>query len=166
MRVSEKTYKVMPPELQALFVKRPNPDRDEVKGIFPSADGGTKREASTPTTHDGPAKFGYSPERHQFSIGDSGSAARFFYCAKVSSFERGKSDHPTMKPVALMRYLCRLVTPPGGIVLDCFMGSGSTLVAAQAEHFRAIGVELDEHFCKIATDRLSQQVFDFDGDEP
>ena len=141
-------------------------DCDEVKGMFPNTDGGPKRNAMTPTTHDGPAKFGYSQERHQFSVGDSGSAARFFFCAKTSSAERGKSDHPTMKPVALMRYLCRLVTPPGGVVLDPFMGSGSTLVAAQAEHFHAVGVELEEKYCEIAANRLSQQVFDFEeGDD-
>ncbi len=138
-------------------------DCDEVKGMFPNIGGGPKRDAMTPTTHDGPAKFGYSPERHQFSVGDSGSAARFFFCAKTSPSERGKSDHPTMKPVALMRYLCRLVTPPGGVVLDPFMGAGSTLVAAQAESFHAVGIELEEKYCEIAANRLSQQVFDFDG---
>ncbi|HUV08295.1 MAG TPA: site-specific DNA-methyltransferase, partial [Spirochaetia bacterium] len=76
---------------------------------------------------------------------DSGSAARFFYCAKASRAERNrgvtKNNHPTVKPLALMRYLCRLVTPPGGIVLDCFAGSGSTLIAARDERFRYIGIE-------------------------
>lgn len=64
-----------------------------------------------------------------------------------------------------MRYLCRLITPPGGVVLDCFMGSGSTIVAAQAEHFRAIGIELEQKYVEIAMKRLEQEVFDFDGDE-
>jgi len=137
---------------------------EEVVEMFPSADGGEKREASTPTAHDGPAKFGYSPERHQFSVGDSGSAARFFYCAKASKKDRGYgNNHPTVKPIALMRYLCRLVTPPGGVVCDPFMGSGSTLVAAQADYFCAIGIELESKYVEIAVDRLAQQVFDFGG---
>jgi DNA modification methylase len=72
--------------------------------------------------------------------GDAGSAARFFYCAKASksdrnAYQRGKTErantHPTVKPTELMRYLCRLVTPPGGVVLDPFNGSGSTGKAAE-----------------------------------
>ncbi|MFN9291945.1 MAG: DNA methyltransferase, partial [Planctomyces sp.] len=60
-----------------------------------------------------------------------GEAARFFYCAKASKKDRGEgNNHPTVKPTDLMRYLCRLVTPPNGIVLDPFMGSGSTAVAS------------------------------------
>jgi hypothetical protein len=65
--------------------------------------------------------------RMQADDGDSGSAARFFYCAKATTDERGEgNNHPTVKPVALMRWLVRLVTPKGGTVLDPFMGSGST----------------------------------------
>ena len=63
----------------------------------------------------------------------------------------------TVKPVALMRYLCRLVTPQGGTVLDPFMGSGSTGIAALAEGFKFVGVEQDEHYCSIAMTRLSGQ---------
>ena len=64
---------------------------------------------------------------------NGGSAARFFYCAKASKKDRGEDNkHPTVKPTDLMRYLCRLVTPPNGIVLDPFMGSGSTGKAAVA----------------------------------
>lgn len=86
---------------------------------------------------------------------NGGSAARFFYCAKASKSERGEgNDHPTVKPLALMRYLCRLVTPPGGIILDPFMGSGSTLVAAEAEGFRSVGIDLEANYCKIAETRL------------
>jgi site-specific DNA-methyltransferase (adenine-specific) len=70
------------------------------------------------------------------------SAARFFYCAKASKSDRGEGNtHPTVKPQALMRYLVRLVTPPGGVVLDSFAGSGSTGVAAHAEGFQSILVE-------------------------
>ena len=71
---------------------------------------------------------------------NGGSAARFFYCAKASKSDRGDGNiHPTVKPTDLMRYLCRLVTPPGGVVLDPFMGSGSTGKGAVLEGFKFIG---------------------------
>jgi site-specific DNA-methyltransferase (adenine-specific) len=77
----------------------------------------------------------------------TGSAARFFYTAKADKQDRGKgNDHPTVKPLDLMRYLVRLVTPPGGIVLDPFAGSGSTGVAALQLGFRFIGFDLDAHY--------------------
>lgn len=89
--------------------------------------------------------------------GDTGSAARFFYCAKASKSDRGENNnHPTVKPTALMRYLVRLVTPPNGIVLDPFMGSGSTGKAAVLEGFRFIGIELDEHYTEIAARRIGE----------
>jgi DNA modification methylase len=59
------------------------------------------------------------------------------------------------KPTALMRYLCRLVTPPEGIVLDPFIGSGSTGKAAVLEGFRFIGIERDEEYMKIAESRIA-----------
>lgn len=104
-----------------------------------------------------------------FPRSDAGSAARFFYCAKASrkdrneglanpgpQFEHGVTlrkientktagnTHPTVKPTDLMRYLCRLVTPPDGVVLDPFMGSGSTGKAALMEGFQFIGIDDDE----------------------
>jgi DNA modification methylase len=113
-----------------------------------------------------------------------GDSARFFYCAKASKKDRdegcegmaarqvfgddggtyqGLSDsnkpshnhHPTVKPTDLMRYLCRLVTPPNGIVLDPFMGSGSTGKAAVLEGFKFIGMELDTEYFKIAEARIN-----------
>ena len=114
--------------------------------------------------------------------GDSGSAARFFYCAKANKKDRnegldgfedvvaggmqGRSDgsmgsitmnknhHPTVKPTDLMRYLCRLITPPNGTVLDPFTGSGSTGKAAVAEGFSFIGVEQSEEYLAIAKARI------------
>jgi DNA modification methylase len=82
------------------------------------------------------------------------SAARFFYCAKASKAERNAaldtpSTHPTVKPINLMRYLIRLVTPPNGTVLDPFAGSGTTLVAAIHEHMNPIGIELTEEYWPI-----------------
>lgn len=87
--------------------------------------------------------------------GDTGSAARFFYCAKASKKDRDEGNaHPTVKPADLMAYLCRLVTPPGGIVLDPFMGSGSTGKAAMREGFRFIGCEVSEEYLAIARARI------------
>lgn len=71
-----------------------------------------------------------------------------------------KNNHPTVKPIELMRYLCRLVTPPGGIVLDPFTGSGSTAVGAVLEGFVFFGAELDEGYHKIATARLDKALQD------
>lgn len=68
---------------------------------------------------------------------------------------RARNIHPTVKPVALMRWLCRLVTPPGGVVLDPFAGSGTTGVACAAEGFRFIGVEREAEYAAIAERRLS-----------
>ena len=89
--------------------------------------------------------------------GDEGSAARFFYCPKTSKSERHNGDantHPTVKPVELMKYLCRLVTPKGGTVLDPFMGSGSTGMAAKDEGFDFIGIEKEEEYFKICESRI------------
>ena len=111
------------------------------------------------------------------------SASRFFYCAKASKEDRdegldgfdykpagamqGRHDgtlaggndtarntHPTVKPTDLMRYLCRMVTPPGGLVLDPFMGSGSTGKAAMMEGFRFVGIDMTEEYINIARARI------------
>ena len=92
---------------------------------------------------------------HQNEYGDSGGASRFFYCPKANKKERGEDNtHPTVKPLALMRWLVRLVTPPNGIVLDPFCGSGSTLIAAAEEGFGFIGVDDNPEYCKLAQKRL------------
>jgi len=86
---------------------------------------------------------------------DSGSASRFFYCPKASKKDRDEGNHhPTVKPTALMQYLCRLITPTGGVVLDPYMGSGSTGKAAVQEGFSFVGCELDEDYYKIAKSRI------------
>lgn len=90
---------------------------------------------------------------------ESGSAARFFYCAKASKSDRTmngqvENKHPTVKPNALMRYLCRLVTPPSGLVLDPFCGSGSTGVAAVQEGFRFVGIEMEDDSATTARERI------------
>ena len=114
--------------------------------------------------------------------GDTGSAARFFYTAKASKADRdagcegleepgrtvrqdggaqhtrgvqlARNHHPTVKPLSLMRYLVRLVTPPDGLILDPFMGSGSTGKTAFLEGFRFTGIDLDPEHVAIARARL------------
>lgn len=87
--------------------------------------------------------------------GDSGSAARFFYCAKASAKERNGSKHPTVKPIALMRYLSRLVTPSGGKILDPFAGSGTTGQAAIEEGFVPTLVEREAEYVAEIKNRLN-----------
>jgi hypothetical protein len=82
-------------------------------------------------------------------------SARYFYTAKASRDDRNDgNNHPTVKPTDLMRYLCRLVTPPGGLVLDPFMGSGSTGKAAMLEGFGFVGIERDPEYHAIAERRI------------
>jgi site-specific DNA-methyltransferase (adenine-specific) len=86
---------------------------------------------------------------------DTGTAARFFYCAKASKADRAGSKHPTVKPVSLMRYLCRLVTPKGGTILDPFAGSGTTGQAAVEEGFDAVLIEREAEYCEDIRHRLA-----------
>jgi len=90
-------------------------------------------------------------------VGLLNEASRFFYCAKANKKDRGENNnHPTVKPTDLMRYLCRLVTPPKGIVLDPFMGSGSTGKACVLEGFDFIGIEKSKEFVAIAKQRIME----------
>lgn len=85
-----------------------------------------------------------------------GDASRYFYCAKASKRDRGEDNkHPTVKPTDLMAYLCRLITPPGGTILDPFNGSGSTGKAAVREGFQYIGIELDPEYVEISKARIN-----------
>lgn len=89
------------------------------------------------------------------SYNDSGGASRFFYCAKASKHERGEGNsHPTVKPLTLMRYLVKLVTPPNGIVLDPFAGSGTACLACIYEDFDFVGIEKEKGYVKIANKRI------------
>jgi DNA modification methylase len=102
-------------------------------------------------------KFKTLPSRLQQL--DTGNASRFFksiiYQAKASKSERGTANsHPTVKPVALMEYLIKMVTPTNGIVLDPFMGSGSTGVACVLNDFEFVGIDLDKDYCEIARARI------------
>lgn len=85
----------------------------------------------------------------------SGGPSRFFYCSKASRKERRGSKHPTVKPLDLMRWVVRLVTPPGGVVLDPFAGSGTTGEAALAEGFDVILIERDGDYLEDIRTRLA-----------
>ncbi len=89
-----------------------------------------------------------------------GTEARYFYCAKAPTKERPRHDdgtaHPTVKPLTLMRWLVRLVTPPGGTILEPFAGSGTTLEAALLEGFHAIGIEANEDYLPLIRQRLAR----------
>jgi DNA modification methylase len=155
---------------------------DEVLELFPDTKGGTwnTTKGARHFNNDG-EPTGYATSKQDSS---TGSAARFFYCAKANKkdrnegldgFEEKRPDersvtgmgtfeekgvakqanhHPTVKPTDLMRYLCRLITPPNGVVLDPFTGSGSTGKAALLEGFNFIGVEQSEEYIKIAEARI------------
>jgi DNA modification methylase len=195
--------------LAAKIRSNQNQDKAEQLGRFPANfihDGSEQVLALFPETTSGmilphhkqnceSTKYSYEggyKEKSIVSHGDSGSAARFFYCAKASRDDRdegcgalplqvhqsgmggampvdddgndrdrfkatSRNPHPTVKPTDLMRYLCRLITPPGGIVLDPFTGSGSTGKAAMAEGFRFIGIEREAEYIEIARARISAE---------
>jgi len=169
---------------------------DEVVGLFPNTKSGQVKEGymrSGKTNHN-VAYADLAGHCQLTGYGDSGSASRFFYCAKASKSERNRglegfeekkridyggfhsekgliennrnpesrkpsaNNHPTVKPIALMRYLCRLITPKGGTILDPFMGSGSTGIGAKLENFNFIGIELDEDYFNIAKSRIENYI--------
>jgi site-specific DNA-methyltransferase (adenine-specific) len=93
-------------------------------------------------------------EKQWGGYGDFGTPARFFYCAKASTKERNGSKHPTVKPLKLMQYLVRLITPPGGTVLDPFAGTGATGEAYINEGFNAILIEKEQEYIYDINKRL------------
>lgn len=136
---------------------------DEVLAAFPSAPGQRGDLKETGRSRPSSGRFGdmAPPHAHPARIDTDTSAARFFYCAKASRQDRSDgldkskgNHHPTVKPTNLMRWLCRLVTPAGGVVLDPFMGSGSTGRAALMEGFQFVGIEMDPGYAAIAEARI------------
>ena len=94
---------------------------------------------------------------------DAGTASRFFYVAKPSKTEKSRlvtegNNHPTVKPVRLMRHLIELITEPGDLILDPFLGSGTTALAAKELHRKLIGVEQNADYCALAEKRLAQDL--------
>ena len=160
---------------------------DEVLALFPDSAGSGGSVPNVKVTGYGEHCEYLGGERTKVDCG-TGSAARFFYCAKAGKRDRNegleafsdiirqtvatsglskhsdgsprnmnadaKNPHPTVKPTELMRYLCRLVTPPGGLIVDPFAGSGSTGKAAILEGFQFVGFELDPQYAAIANARL------------
>lgn len=159
---------------------------DEVLAEFPHSKSGAMTKPYK-YTNNGFSLGKPTGETKQIHNSNEGSAARFFYCAKPSRAERDKglnghtntiadntgnnhfiaplgretkyrNNHPTVKAQALMKYLIKMITPPGGIVLDMFAGSGSTLVAADELGVIAIGIEQELENCKIAEQRLNSKL--------
>jgi len=169
MKIDETVYKRMPARLRAMFTVDHNPTKNEVLAHFPDSagSGGSVPNVKISGYGDGSVGTGSAEylggERTKVDCG-TGSAARFFYCAKAGKRDRNegleafdadaKNPHPTVKPTELMRYLCRLVTPPGGLIVDPFAGSGSTGKAAILEGFQFVGFELDPQYTAIANARV------------
>lgn len=155
---------------------------DEVLAHFPESSVTGKRSRKSKEAEVGGTNW-LTTNHQSTEYTDQGSTARFFYCAKASSKERHEgldnpgpqfqhgttlrkventetrgNNHPTVKPVELMAYLCRLVTPPGGLILDPFAGSGSTGKAAAREGFDFIGIEIDAGYGEIANARIQYEV--------
>jgi hypothetical protein len=174
---------------------------DEVVGLFPEVKAGVavnRNRDGVPYSGNAFGTYG-RPPAPDMGYSDSGSAARFFYCAKASKRDRdegcegmekkiakvtgmqsdqgmpmrmengvatgpkavpkmARNHHPTVKPTDLMRYLCRLITPPNGTVLDPFMGSGSTGKAAILEGFQFIGIDMTPEYVDIARARIEHAV--------
>jgi site-specific DNA-methyltransferase (adenine-specific) len=126
---------------------------DEVVALFPDTPAGGYPAYRNTSGYSGGLEQGATP--HGAMRTDAGSAARFFYTAKATRAERQGVTHPTVKPLDLMAYLCRLVTPPGGVVLDPFMGSGTTIKAAISEGFQAIGIEREPTYFAMAEHRMN-----------
>ena len=163
---------------------------DEVVAGFPDSNGSGRARTLNRSAKPDQQGWGMNTtgaDATELRDAGTGSAARFFYCAKASRADRNEglhssdapavatnatmreredadwparngNHHPTVKPTDLMAYLCRLVTPPGGVVLDPFMGSGSTGKAAIREGFRFIGCELSEEYLAIARARIEHEV--------
>lgn len=132
---------------------------DEVVGAFPAAAGQLARESSNSSGRENQNTYGAMKRGSggREPRADIGSAARFFYCAKASRADRNdgaENKHPTVKPTELMRWLVRLVTPPGGHVIDPFMGSGSTGRGCVLEGMAFTGIDQDADYADIARRRI------------
>ena len=145
--------------------------RSNEKGRWPANVILDEESAEMLDRQSGELKSGGSGKRHKSNnslfvgtggnakdISDSGGASRFFYCAKASRSERGNNNHPTCKPVKLMEYLIKLVSREGALILDPFLGSGTTMLACQNLGRKCIGIEQSEEYCNIARDRCKQMV--------
>ena len=128
---------------------------DQQSGISKPRKGRTGKRGGT--AWHGQKGIGTPDKIGRWPSDSGGGASRFFYCVKASKKERGEgNNHPTVKPVKLIEYLITLITPPNGIVLDPFLGSGTTALAALNLGRFFIGIELNEEYCEIARRRIEQ----------
>ena len=126
---------------------------DEQSGISKPRKGRTGKRGGT--AWHGQKGIGTPDKIGRWPSDSGGGASRFFYCAKASKKERGEGNiHPTVKPLSLIKYLITLVTPPGGICLDPFEGSGTHALACKELGFNYIGFELNPEYCKMAEKRI------------
>jgi site-specific DNA-methyltransferase (adenine-specific) len=124
-------------------------------GSFPG------RQGSQPGSANGTMGGGWSGDIGPARKMDTGGASRFFYVAKAPTVERPKQGgiaHPTVKPIDLMQWLIRLVTPPGGVVLDPFAGSGTTGEATIREGFTAILIEREAEYLPLIRERFRRPI--------
>jgi site-specific DNA-methyltransferase (adenine-specific) len=128
----------------------------EVMALFPDNAGQAAPLAARPSDKNRHCYGAFAGTEEGFEPHDElGSAARFFYCARASATERGAdNDCETVKPLELMKYLVKLVTPAEGCVLDPFMGSGTTGIVALAAGFTFVGIEQDPDRFTYAAKRL------------
>lgn len=129
---------------------------EEAAGMLDKQSGISKSPIKVTRGNKRQQKFGMGRQDNVPCFGDSGGASRFFYCAKASKKERGKDNkHPTVKPLALMEYLCNLTkTPDGGVVLDPFGGSGTTALACIKTGRKYVLIEKEMEYCEIAKQRV------------
>lgn len=119
---------------------------------------GMTQQASTRGLYEGGSSFGDT--RISDGVSDQGGASRFFFVSKASKKERPVVDgvaHETVKPIDVMRYLVKMVTPPGGVVLEPFAGSGTTVEAALIEGFDIIAIEREERYLPLIKERMRRQ---------
>jgi site-specific DNA-methyltransferase (adenine-specific) len=128
---------------------------DEVLAAFPQSAGQQYAVKGDEKRQQGQVFSGYADPIRFEPRGDSGSAARFFWSPKAGAEDRWGSRHPTVKPVELMKWLVQLVTPPGGLVLDPFAGSGTTGAAALATGRNAILIEREEAYVADIRERIA-----------
>ena len=146
MILSEKELTRLPERLQRLFVKLPNFGSEEVLAGFPEKESHGLHKPTTERKHSPKDQSDFHIGNAEGGYFDFGSAARFFYTAKADSDDRLGSKHPTVKPLDLVQYLVRLVTPRDGLVLDPFAGTGTTGEAAFREGMRAVLIEREEEY--------------------
>ncbi len=184
MKIDATTFAKLPEHLKVLFSKAPNPGRDEVLAGFPQTGpsksggkagaigyhaGGSGADRGGHDDNGGSAaRFFYcakaskkdrdegmdnAPQKTA-GVGDERPSGSFNERLGKTPTAPRANHHPTVKPTDLMAYLCRLVTPPGGVVLDPFMGSGSTGCAAVLEGFQFVGMERDADYIELARARI------------